>query len=280
MVWAPVRSYTHVGGRLSAGAEEPRLAVLVHSFDGYKRFWRPASYFTEANLPPAYPLFFASEHVPFDEGRFNPVTTGAGSFVSRMSRAVKAVEGKGYKYVLYLQEDMWITEPVDAELLAGLVSLMEDSRLDCLKLGTQPFPGEHEDIRRTSGRVGRSQLGSTFRWFGSHRFAFSHHTSIFRCRFLIEMSYAAWLFGRRRPLQQERFCSGYLKDRTVANDGDGKRYRIGVFGDEPLVRYVHASVSGKLTEEARSVLTEYGIADHYDPTLEGEVFPEGFGQGP
>ena len=203
----------------------------------------------------------------------------AGSFVSRLLRAVKAVEGKGYKYVLYLQEDMWLTEPVDAELLAGLVSLMEDSRLDCLKLGTQPFPEDHEDIRRTSGPVSRSQLGSTFRWFGSHRFTFSHHTSIFRCRFLIEMSYAARLFGRRRPLQQERFCSGYLKDRTVANEGDGKRYRIGVFADEPLVRYVHASESGKLTEEARSILTGHGIADHYDPTLEGEVFPEGFRQG-
>ena len=273
IIWAQVRSYAHLERRRHASAHDPRLAVLVHSFGGYKRYWRPVSYFTDANLPSGVPFFFASELQPFDEGRFDSVTTGPGSFGSRLAKAVKAVERKGYKYVLYLQEDMWVTEPVDAGLLAGLVDLMEENRIDCLKLGRQPFPEDHDDIRRTSGPVGESELGSAFRWFGSHRFAFSHHTSIFRGRFLIEMSYAAGLFGRRRPLQQERFCSGYLNDRVVVVEGDGKRYRIGVFADQPMIDYVHASAEGELTSQAETLLAKLGLEELYDPTLEGEVFP-------
>ena len=123
------------------------------------------SYFTDANLPSGVPFFFASELQPFDEGRFDSVTTGPGSFGSRLAKAVKAVERKGYKYVLYLQEDMWVTEPVDAGLLAGLVDLMEENRIDCLKLGRQPFPEDHDDIRRTSGRLARAN--SDLRFAGS-----------------------------------------------------------------------------------------------------------------
>ena len=251
-----------------------RLGVLVHSFDGYKRFWQPAAYFAERNLPTDLPAYFASERLPFEAPSWRPITTGTGAFGDRMLRAVKAMRREGFDFVLYLQEDMWVIEPVDADEMAELVAVMDAYRIDALKLAVQwDPPPEVDDLGRHCGPVGEGSAAK-FRWFGAHPYVFSHHPTVFRVDFLLEALYVSSLFRRVRPIQQEQFCSAYLKNRTVALSGDGGRYRIAMFADEPVIRYVHASTMGRLTEEAHLLLRDRGLESLYDESLEGEVFPD------
>ena len=191
-----------------------------------------------------------------------------------MLKAVRDVQRRGFKYVLYLQEDMWITEPLTGAVLEQFVDLMDYHRIDALKLADLADPPpEMDELGRVCRRLGEQGLASRVRWFGAHPYVFSHHTTIFRVEFLMEALYVAVLFRRVSPLQQEQFCSAYLKVRSVAADGDGGRYRVATFADEPLVSYVHASGRGELTPEAESVLEELGLQDLYDSGLQGEVFP-------
>ena len=143
-----------------------------------------------------------------------------------MLRAVRAMKREGFDFVLYLQEDMWVIEPVDADEMAELVEVMDAFRIDALKLAVQwDPPPEVDDLGRHCGPVGEG-AASKFRWVGSHPYVFSHHTTVFRVDFLLEALYVSKLFRRVRPIQQEQFCSAYLKNRTVARSGDGGRYRM------------------------------------------------------
>ncbi len=242
-----------------------RIAVLVHSFDGYQRFWSPAVHYTMASVPTSVPIYFASETIPYSPGRVEAMTTGPGTYVSRLITSLRRLESFGFEYVFYLQEDMWLTRPLRQELIDELMGMIESHEIDCLKLGKQPFVDDMEDIRLNSGPIGSEEPAEDFRWFGSHRFALSHHVSIFRIRFLLESAYVARLFGKTSPLDQERFASAYLKPRIKTESGDNKRYRIAVFSGEPVVEYVHASAEGRLTDEARNLLADDPEIDRIDP---------------
>ena len=255
------------------------MAVLIHSFDGYKRFWGPVLHLSAASLPPELPVFFASEREPATGNGATSILTGKGAFGDRMRKAVDHLRGLGYEYVLYLQEDMWISEEIDSRRFREFIDLMETHKLDALKLADLAAPPpEIDELGRRCSRLGRDGLAAEVRWFGSHDYVFSHHTTIFRSSFLAEVLTVASLFRRVKPLQQEQFCSAYLKRRSVASDRSGGRYRIAGFADEPLLRYIHASTRGRLTDAARTLLEERGLAHLYAPDLPGEFYPDRRGQ--
>ncbi len=270
--WILVRAILRLGR--TRPPDDRSLAVLIHSFDGYKRFWKPVVRFTTENLPFGVPLFFASEETPMTQGPVTPLLTGSGRFGDRMKRAVRHVQKSGFKYVLYLQEDMWIDTPISRSELDNYLELMERHELDALKLADlADAPDATDELERTCTILGDRPVESAVRWFGCRPYAFSHHTTIFRTSFLYEMAAAASLFRRVKPLQQEQFCSEYIKWRTSSNGSDG-RYRIATFSGDPLISYVHASEMGMLTEEAVVLLAEKGISNLWEPDQPGEFFPE------
>lgn len=273
--WSLVRTYRRSVLPLNGEPADGPLAVVVHSFDGYKRFWRPVLHFTSVNLPHDRPVFVASEEQSMNGDRTIPILTGPGAFGDRMRRAIKRIEQLGFRYVLYLQEDMWISEPVGEVEMEQMLDLMVSHDLDALKLAdiVDP-PPEFDEMGRVCARLESGGLGARVRWFGAHDYVFSHHTTIFKTSFLMEVLTAASLFRRVRPLQQEQFCSAYLKWRTVASEGDGGRYRVASFAEDRLVQYIHASEMGRLTDEAAHFLEVRGLSHLYDPEIPGEYFPE------
>lgn len=249
------------------------LAVLLHSFDGYRRYWLPAAHFTAKHLPANQEIHFATEERTLDDERLIPLLTGTGTFVARLTRAAKQLEQRGVRSILYLQEDMWLTEPITTVQLDNWVDLMDRHRLDSLKLGKESVWGPEIPSIREAPRLDDERPGRAFSWFGEHHWAMSHHITIFRPRFLIQSLYAATLRRKREPIQHEIFCSLYLKTRVAAGPNDEKPYRIAVWNDQPAVRYVHASANGKLTQPGLDLLKQEGIDDLYRPGLEGEVIP-------
>ncbi|MEM8955551.1 MAG: hypothetical protein AAGD22_15460 [Verrucomicrobiota bacterium] len=272
--WARVRAESE-GVRCGLETRVHPPAVLLHSWDGYQRFWGPALYYGALNLPVGVPRFFVSEAYPVDSNGFAPLLTGTGSFAARLLRASEELEGRGFRYVFYLQEDHWLIQHFAASTLEELVDFMESERLVTIKLGRASFWwSDIEKIRKECGWVGESGWGSRLRWFGPHWYGMAHHVCLFQLRFLIETLQVAIHFQQERPLQHEIITSDYMRSRMKQFSEDDKSIRVAVWDEEPVVEYVHAGDCGNLTDEGALRLKADGIDHLYAPQIAGEVFPE------
>lgn len=258
--WEILRLSTQ--SRTPADKERP-LAVMIHSFDGYKRFWPAARYFTERAIPSSFPIYYISERVAMHPDPSRCILTGYGGFSTRLARGLDIIS-RSHKYVLYLQEDIWLDDPLSAEVLSAFVEQMDKEGIDCLKLGWRSFdPNEHEIIVRRTDSLRDS---SSLRWFGSHHYSMSHHCSIFRSTYFWRTALLARLFGQERPLRNELFISEALKGQIKERNSDRKKIRIALWENAPLISYTHACIKGRLTPEGREALEKHNILHLYDET--------------
>lgn len=107
------------------------VAVVLHTCDDYARYWPglvfrwhafaggPAYLATEQARPPRVPATVQVCH------------TGPGPWAQRLQRVL---EHLSTPYVLYLQEDAWLTAPLTANYLHAAVHLMQKHQLLALKL--------------------------------------------------------------------------------------------------------------------------------------------------
>lgn len=256
--------------RRAPTAKETPLAIMVHSFDGYKRFWGPARYFTERAIPSGVPIYYVTENIPMHDNPSKTILTGKGGFSTRLMRGLTTISRR-HRYVLYLQEDIWLEDPLPEAMLLELVRTMDVHSLDCLKLGWASFqPKDYPDIVQTTELLPRS---NEFRWFGAHDYAMSHHCSIFRSNFFWCTALVAKIFRREHPLAHERLISMLLIRRSKSKNDDEKDVRIAVWNQKPKVPYTHASFEGILTDDGRRLLDLHKVGHLFDENLEGEVFP-------
>ena len=262
LAWRFVRPRSRAG--------DGRVVALVHSFDGYKRFWKPVAFFTERALASTgVTTLYASEQVGMIDDPERCILTGGGDFVTRFERALDSVQAE---YVLYLQKDIWITDELSAAQLDGYVELMQRHRLDCLKLGwASLWPDDHPAIVASTDPLPGDEA---FGWFGAHDYSMGHHCSIFRTDFLAATLRHARLFRVADPLRQEQFTSRLLNADSKARNADDKGLRLAVWRDAPPVAYEHACAWGRITPEGQAALESFGITELYDESIPGDVFPK------
>lgn len=111
-------------------------AILIHTFDGYRRYWGGFFYFYNKYYPVLYwPTYFANENMDLDTfndtTRFIQIKTGTGEWGYRLLQALKQIPEE---YILYIQEDMWLTSPLDQDYLYRAERTMKKHNLVHLKL--------------------------------------------------------------------------------------------------------------------------------------------------
>lgn len=253
-------------------SSEARLAVMVHSFDGYKRFQRPCIHLLRKYLPNADCIHLAIEKVVLPEfSDLHIIRTGSGDFMSRMSAAILHLATAGYTHVLYLQEDIWISEILDFHWLSRLAEEMHQRQLSCLKLGWGAcWPDERGSLAGMEAfKLGQEE----FLHYGNHSYPVSHHPSVYDVPFLLWTIRWSLRMGARSGIQHEICSQGLLKDLIKTRDADSAPITIGIWKDRPPVSYTHASVIGTLTPEGSYLLEQEGISHLYSDSLPGEVFP-------
>ena len=122
--------------------KEKDMAVLIHTFDGYSRYWKPLLYFTNKYLNIDYDIYIGVENMdipPEILGKVNILKSGKGTFVDRLQSHLDKLEKKGYKYIYLMQEDHWYTKPTSFgvkhnEIFKEGLKLMKNDNIDCLKL--------------------------------------------------------------------------------------------------------------------------------------------------
>lgn len=199
------------------------------------------------------------------------ILTGRGSFVWRLIIALHRLR-KSFRYVLYLQEDMWLTNPISEAEYASWIELMAAYRLDCLKLSSDSVPPDCHALLAAQPPLGQGNLDD-FTWYGPHNFLMSHHGSIFRIDYLLKSLIFAYLMGARKPKQHEILVSRAFQFSRSSASRFFSSPRVVCWRNRPLLSYVHASDGGDLTPEALALLRSQPLCPPVDESLPGEVFP-------
>lgn len=266
---APFALYCRLLPRRSRCATS--CCALLHSFDGYRRFWPAALFFSDRALPPGLPVICASERIPMSPLGTRSLLTGSGSFIWRLLRALHRLR-RTYRFVLYLQEDMWMPQPVSQAVLQSWLTLMNNHQLQVLKLSAESMPGDVPPLLADQPSLHHNGP-QRITWYGSQEFALSHHASLFDCDFLLKTLLFAWLMGARRPKEHEIYVSKALRPLLTSWEHPDRPVRIAAWQQQPLIEMVHASDGGELTPPAVALLQEHPDAPAVDETLPGEVFP-------
>jgi hypothetical protein len=117
----------------------PNVTVLISSFDGYSDCWGPVCHgFTKYWPDCPYPILLMTNRRDFPHPRIATLKVGGGTDWSE--RMVTALDRIPTRYVLYFQEDYWISAPVDTARITSYVDLMEQHGLNYLRLLAKPIP--------------------------------------------------------------------------------------------------------------------------------------------
>ncbi len=126
------------------------VSLLIHTCDNYQRFWDGMLFSLDFNWDFNIPVYWASEeksiHTTNFECRgikYNPnpeikqILTGKtdkDGFSTRMLRSLYEVDTK---WVIYMQEDMWLLSKLDPQLLSKLILFLDVSESDSIKIHTK-----------------------------------------------------------------------------------------------------------------------------------------------
>jgi len=231
---------------------KPDFAFLVHTFDGYKRYWQGFLHFFgkyyDNNL--GVPVYFATEKE--DISRFAlpptiiPIQTGSGEWGFRLMEALKQIPEE---YVLYMQEDMWLTAPLDDTFLQKALARMQKDGLNHLKLQKEcqhkRFPG-HPELNDST-------------WYVA-----SHQPAFWKKSFLIST-----LKADMSPFRHETTTNIFLHQQPQLMS----KCQCNQDFDARVFPYEDVSRQGQLREVGKKMLAQENLVFHADA---GEIFYRGY----
>lgn len=100
---------------------ERTIAIVVHACDRYELLYKGFSHFFSRHWPTDTRIsgyYFLTEEKTYDQPPFKNIKTGKGEWSDRLKRGLEQIPEP---YVLYLQEDMWLTADVPAGTLNKIV---------------------------------------------------------------------------------------------------------------------------------------------------------------
>lgn len=183
--------------------KKPNIGLLVHACDRYKLLYPGFAYFFHRNwdFSAAATLYFATEEISTELDGFKPVQSGEGAWADRLKRLLKQKISE--EYVFYLQEDMWLDQPVSGGFLNQVFDYATAHEIDCLKL-------------HSSGVYQTVSTGIEFQGFAlglldnkRSDFLMSHQITLWRKAFLIEQ-----LRENEHPWRNERKATKRMKKRN------------------------------------------------------------------
>ncbi len=234
--------------------EDPGVAVLVSSCDRFFDAWRPFAGFWRRHWPAKtlrWPVYLVVNELEVRSDWLTPLAVGRDRGWSDNLRLVLGrIESD---YLLYLQEDYFLTAPPDADWLAAALARMRTENVDLLCLRAMP-PGygaeEWPRVPGTQGQVSEIPAGSP--WRGRLQAAFWRRETLLNA---LRAGESAWDFEANAG---ERLRG--LRAWTITGEGGAA-----------LPYLSSAIVRGLWTADARQLCMEQGVA--IDPDCRGTLSP-------
>jgi hypothetical protein len=114
--------------------EKINVALLVHTCDRYAFLYEGFEYFFNKywDFSIKCNYYFATENLDVEIKGFTNIKSGSGEWADRLKKLLK-VDIKE-QYVLYFQEDMWLTAPVNAKFFNEIFAVAVSEKLMQVKL--------------------------------------------------------------------------------------------------------------------------------------------------
>src|ERR1035437_8007453 len=118
---------------------ENSCAVFVSSCDSYSDAWEPFfklffKYWSDC----PFPIYLISTKKKFDDARVNMVNFPDLKETDWAERIKNSLKIQPFKYIIYFQEDYFLTKKVDTKKIMSLLDLMEKENIGYLRLYPSP----------------------------------------------------------------------------------------------------------------------------------------------
>lgn len=181
-------------------ASENNVALLVHSCDRYELLYKGFEFFFSKHWSSAIDcnLYFATEQKNISITGFQNIKSGKGEWANRLR--VLLTEKIPEKYVLYMQEDMWLNKKINPDFFNQLFALVKEKDLQQVKLhssGVYSTIGTGSFIEGFSVAIIDNEVSE---------FLMSHQVTIWNKNFLLQQ-----LYHHEHPWRNERKGTKRLK---------------------------------------------------------------------
>ena len=171
------------------------LSLLVHTCDPYESFWLPMffslDFYWDYDL---FPVYFANEEKLFGEYdfkgyKYNPdsritqILTGKTDKNGFSDRFINAIEKIPSKWIIYIQEDMWIRSKLNKELLEDLVNFAEEREADSIKIHSKLFYWDEYRLEQTNHFI---QGQRVLKFSEGNNYLLSHGATIWRKDYILK----------------------------------------------------------------------------------------------
>lgn len=176
------------------------VALLVHSCDRYELLYKGFEFFFSKYWDPEINcnLYFATEEKEVLINGFENIQSGKGEWADRLAILLK--EKISEKYILYIQEDMWLNKKINAGFFNQLFELAEKNNWQQVKLHSS---GVYKTIE-TSSFIEGFNIAKIDN--AKSDFLMSHQITLWNKDFL-----AKQLHKKEHPWRNERKATKRLK---------------------------------------------------------------------
>ena len=176
------------------------IALIVHTCDRYKLLYPGFEYFFKKNWPYTelqIGYYFLTEEESCKSDVFKNIKTGKGEWSDRLLNGLKQIDED---YVIYFQEDMWLSKPVIADTVNKIIDFSLDNEINLFKLssnGVYHTRATHQYINGLEVGVLDNEMSG---------YLMSHQVSVWKKAFLMEQ-----LLYKEHPWRNERKGTRRLK---------------------------------------------------------------------
>src|SRR5476651_787877 len=112
------------------------IALIVHACDRYQLLYQGFEYFFKRNWP-FYEVdikyYFLTEEADYQSDLFTNIKTGKGEWSDRLLNGLNQIP---QTYIIYFQEDMWLSRPVVAETVTKIIKFALANNVSLFKLSS------------------------------------------------------------------------------------------------------------------------------------------------
>ena len=171
------------------------LSLLIHTCDSYESFWLPMFFSLDFYWDyDTFPVYFANEEKVFSEynfkghkylpdSRIKQILTGKTDRNGFSDRFIKAIEQIPSKWIIYIQEDMWIRSKISNELLIDLVNFAEENNADSVKIHSKLFYWDGYRLEPTDQFI---QGQRVLKFSDGDNYLLSHGATIWRKDYILK----------------------------------------------------------------------------------------------
>jgi hypothetical protein len=172
------------------------ISLLIHTCDNYSKFWTGMLFSLDFNWEfDKIPVYWASEEISIHEHNFTcrdytykpnenirQILTGKTDKDGFSTRMINALKQINTKWVIYMQEDMWLISKINSELITKLLLFCETTKLDSLKIHTKLGYYDKYRLENTEYFIDNIRLQ---KYSDGDNFLHSHNATIWNREYLI-----------------------------------------------------------------------------------------------